>query len=875
MFEAKILLRILHFLCNVIFTHKRRPLKTSYYLILLSFVLSIGSLKAQSVTRVNGNVLDASTKQPIAFAEVRFKNTNVGMATDDNGYYNLETRFPSDTLICSYLGYDDAKFFIKRGDKVNINIMLVNRTIKISSVDIKAKKEKYKKKNNPAVELIKQVIAHKGKNQLKGQPFYSFDKYEKVRFDLNNITDKFKQTPLLRDFDFLWNYIDTSTLNGRTYLPVFIREVLSTCYHRLDPESDKERRHAVKFTKLTDDFDVTSMNDALDLLYNEIDIYEDQINLLEKQFVSPIAGVGPDFYRYYIIDTTLVNGKTAINLAFIPAVKGNYGFMGNMFISHDGRYTVLKIDLGIIDAINLNFVRDMKIIQEFEPVDSNYIKVKDELIVDYALSDNGLGAYGNKTTIYQNYVFKEAADKSVYSGLEKIIDDTNLLKTEEFWNNNRIAPLNKTDAGLYTMVDSLRNNKRYRAYVYIGKVFAQGYTPIGPIEFGPLATFYSFNDVEGNQYRFGGGTTTDFNKKWRIQTYGSYVTKTKLWKYSGGITYSFNENYRENPRHYIRAYAEKASYFPGQELGFFDPDNFLLSFRRGSNTKMVLNDHYSLKYVKEVSGYSYEVGVEHRKRLPYGTLDYKFYDGDGNTKYLNDLSTTEVYIGLKYAPNETVIQNKDKRVQIFSKWPIVRLNYHKGIKGVFGGQYDYHRLNLNIIKQYKWTTLGTTNVIFEAGKTFGDIPYILRFIPRGNQTYAYQLASYNIMNFLEYSVEQYASVNFEHFFFGYFLNRIPLIKNLKLREVMSFKMIYGNLADKNNPNLNPGQIQFPLDEFGNISTFTFDNRPYMETSIGLTNIFKLFRVDVIKRLNYLEKPNLPSLFGFKGVGIRATVKLEF
>ena len=446
---------------------------------------------------------------------------------------------------------------------------------------------------------------------------------------------------------------------------------------------------------------------------------------------------------------------------------------------------------------------------------------------------------------------------------------------KKYWNQNRSEALNKTDAGLYKMVDSLVNNKRYKTYVYLGTLFSSGYAPIGPIEFGPLATLVSFNDVEGVQYRFGGGTTFDFSKKIRLQAYGSYVTKTDLWKYSTGITYSFNKDYKENPRHYLRLSAEKASYFPGQDLAFFDPDNLLLSFRRGKTTNMILNDHYQLNYVKEGNGYTLEGGLIYRKRLPYGTLTYNFTGGDGKTRFLPDITTTEAFIGLKYAPNERIIQRKDKRVQIFTKFPIIRLNYYRGFDGLAGGQYDYHRVSLNLIKQFQWTVIGSTDLIFETGKTFGEMPYLLQFIPRGNQTYAYQLPSYNMMNFLEFAVDQYASVNFDHRFYGLLFNRIPLLKKLKLREVISFKMLYGSLSDKNNPNLHPEMIQFPVDDLGNKTTFTFDKRPYIETSVGITNIFKLLRIDVIKRFNYLENPNLPYLFGKKGMGIRAAIKVEF
>lgn len=848
----------------------------------LGFIMMAVCGFSQKVTKVRGKVYDAQTKEPLPFVNVGFLGTSVGVSTDLDGKFSIDTRFPSDTLFASFLSYKDAYFVVTK-DKMNRHdFYLDSESIKMETVTILEKKGKYKKKNNPAIDLSRKVIENKYINSLKGRDYYSYDQQEKIRIDLNNITTGFKEAPLIKNLDFLWEYVDTSDVNGKTYLPAFMRESLSTIYYRKKGNDLKEIRKASRYTNIEESLDPQTVNDAIDALYQDIDIYEEKIDLLDQQFVSPFAKVGYDFYRYYILDTTMVNGKSAINLAFIPAVKGNFGFTGNIFVSNDSLYTVLKVDIGIVKDINLNFVRDIKISQEFEPLGDAYIKTKDQLWIDYALTENGLGLYGSRTLYYKNFDFEKPDDESVFDGIEKVVELEGAgEKSDEYWNQNRIRELEQNDKELYQMVDTLVKNPYYRRYKYIAKVGLEGYAPVGPISFGPILTFYSFNAVEGTNLRLGLENTMSLSKKIRFQGYLARAFKTERWKYSGSMTYTFNDDWAENPRHFLKFGSERESSFPGQELEFFDPANFFLSFQRGTATRMLLIDKHQLSYRRELNGFAYQFDVGSKIRRPYGDLhfDTKLKDEEGQIISLDDINTFELGVGIRYAPNEKFLQGKDRRTQIYNQYPIININFVQGIKGALGGDFSYSKVKLNLFKQFEWLVRGTTNVNISAGKVWGDVPYILQNIPRGNQTYAYQPRSYNMMNFIEFVSDQYASFVMDHFWYGYFLNRVPLIKNLELREVMSFKIIWGTLADKNNPTL-PGNehlVQFPTDQFGNPATTPFDDRPYMEASIGFTNIFKFLRIDLVQRLNYLEEDRLdvPTLFGQRGMGIRVRTRVEF
>lgn len=845
-------------------------------LLFLFFILAQISLLGQSVTKVSGIVMDANTKEALPFVNVTFKGTNVGASTDIDGRYEISTRFPSDTLLATYIGYEDQYFIIKQEEKNEFDFKLTPTGVQMKQVVFVEKKGKYSRKNNPSLELAKKVTANAYQNHLKGLPYYKYDQHEIVRMDLNNITEEFKNRRFLKNLDFMWDYIDTSEINGRTYLPIFLREVVSTFYYKKNPEDEKEYRHAVKYTNLNDQLGINTINNAIDAIYTDVDIYADVIPLLENQFVSPLSDVSPGFYRYYIQDTTVVNGREAINLAFIPEVKGSLGFIGNMYISNDDRYTVLKIDMGIVKDINLNFVRDMRIVQEFSPIGDNFIKTKDEVIVDYSVTENSVGLYGNRTVYYDEYDF-DTLDNNIFTGYETIINNPDGLdQSDAYWEENRIGELSINDSRTYEMTDTMVNNKYFRRYMYIGKALTTGFFPIGKFEIGPLATFYSFNDVEGFQPRFGGWTTYDFSKKLLLQSYVSYGTKTEQWKYFGGATYSFNDNYRDNPRHFVRAIAEKASSFPGQDLQTASPDNFLLSFRRGETKRMLLTDRYELMYEKGIEGFSFSLGARHKTVRPYGRTEFIATDPvENNEVEFEQIQTNEVFGHFRYAPNEQYVQGKQYKTQIFNEYPIFTLNYTVGLDGIDGGDYNYFRLGLNIFKQFEWTRTGTTDIVFDSGKTWGEIPYMINYIPAGNQTYGYFVNSYNMMNFLEFSMDQYASINIEHYFYGYILNKIPLIRRLKLREIITFKGLYGSLSDVNNPLMHPDQIQFTPAQDGSQSTFIFDDTPYIEASFGLSNIFKVLRVDLVKRFTYLDNPNLPTLFGVKGMGVRAKFFVEF
>ncbi len=853
--------------------------KIPYWVLSLFAFFCIGTtVNAQELTKVKGTVIDKQTKEPLAFVNVAFVGTTVGTTTDADGQYLLQTQWASDQLQVSFLGYKTATVFVTLGSNQVINFELESSSAVLETVTVSAKKNRYRKKNNPAVDLIRKVMENRDKNRLKGQDYYEYNKYEKIELDINNLTDKFRERKVFEKFQFMFDYVDTSKINGKPYLPVYLQETNSKIYYRKNPEKFREYREAIRQSDIESFWDGKGIAAQMDVLYQDVDIYANQIFLIDVPFTGPLSPIAADFYRYYILDTVEVNGMPCIDLAFLPRIKENFGFVGNIFVTLDTNYTIVKVDLGVSDRINMNWITDLKIVQEFSLTDSVWIISRDEIVIDFSINKKkGLGFFGRKSVVYKNHVFNTPRADSIYEGATKIIDAEDVFeKDEAYWQTARPVPLNIKEQAVYDMIDSLQTIPAFQTSVDLIELAVTGYYTFGPVDVGPVNALFTFNDVQGAKLRVGGETNFNFNKKNKFAASLTYLTKDKDFRYSFDVTHSFNKDYFEFPRHEIKfAYSYDAN-FPGQRIGFTNDENFLLSFRRGVVDKMIDFNSIRINYLKEFqSHFSYNLIFENLQQRPIGNWEFGYENGTDNA-ILKSINTTQVGLNLRFAPNEEFIQGRDYRYPIFNRYPVLSLNIELGIKGLFGGDYNYQRATFRFFKKFHFSVLGYAHIALETGKTFGEkIPYPILFIPKANQTYAFESYSYNMMNFLEFTYDQYASATIRYFFNGFIFNRIPLLKRLKLREVASFKMLYGKMSDINNPNLHPDLIQFPLDAQGNPTTFLMGTQPYMEASVGVENIFKVLNMSFVKRLNYLDNPNIPSLFGVKGLGLRFLLSVEF
>ncbi|KAA3641344.1 MAG: carboxypeptidase-like regulatory domain-containing protein [Bacteroidetes bacterium] len=837
-------------------------------ILIIGFILP-GNILAQKTTRVEGIVTDAQTGEPLPFVSVAFVGKNIGETTDFDGSYSIETQWASGKIEFSYLGYVAVVKDVHIGENQQIDVQLEPSSVILKDVEVVATRKRYRNKGNPAVDLIKKVIANKDRNRLSSLDHCEFDQYKKIQFDLNNITEDFTGSKVFRDFQFMFEHIDTSKVNGKPYLPIFLEETVSKVYKRKSPRANREVIKGSKMVGLDNYLDTEGVDIMVDNMYQEVDLYDNNVIFLTNQFVSPLSTTSPLVYKFHIMDTLDYNGVSVINLAFQPRNKQDFAFTGNILITNDDRYALVKAEMKIADGINLNFVEDLKLVQEFEPYEEGYWLIsRDELIVDFNVTKKGLGMFGRKTIFYDQYQLNKARPDSLFNGIDiEVKQDGFDNRDSTFWNESRLVELTAQEKNIYSMVDSVQQVPSFTRAMDVLLFFLEGYIDVGPIEIGPFNSFYSFNAVEGSRFRFGGRTSEQLSKRFRLEGYFTYGFKDRRFKYSGSAIWSLNGGpVVSKIRHTLSATYQQETRFPGMDLELLSDDNFILSFTRGAPDQLLYYNKFNLEHLRDWgSGVTTTVSFETLEQSPGGSLAF---EGEGFT--VDKITSSEVSASIRFAPNEQFYQGPNYRTPMNTKYPVFKLAYTQGMKGVLDSDYTYSKLRFTVFKRFAISPIGNTYAELEAGKVFGEnIPFPLLFVPRANQTYAHQLRSYSMMNFLEFISDEYVSFVAEHHFYGFFLNKVPLLRKLKFREVVTFKGLYGGLSDKNNPQFSTGLLNLPTDDEGNPTTFSLEDKPYMEVSFGLENIFKVFRVDLVQRLTYLDHPDVSSL------GVRVKLNVEF
>ncbi len=847
--------------------------KFSLYKTFVMCAFFLGGALAAQTTLVKGKISDARTNEALPFVTVFFDESGVSTQTDEKGEYTIKTEKEYTKLKIITMGYKPTSREVIPGKDQIFDIKLVEEVKVLNEVTVNSKKVKYRNKNNPAVELIRKVIEHKEENRKEGFDYYEYEKYEKIQFALSNVTEKFQNRKVFKKFQFVFENLDTTKLEGKPVLPVFLKESLSDIHYRKSPKTKKEIVKANKMVAFEGYVDNQGLDAYMKYLYQDINIYDNTITLLTNQFISPISNLSPTFYKFFISDTLIEKNTSFIKLEFVPRNHSDFLFQGFMYITLDSNYAVAKIDMGVNRDINLNWVKELKITQDFEKkAGQGYTLTKDEFSADFGLTQGKMGFYGQRTAFYKNYVINTPKGENFYKGEPVVSSDSANFRDNEYWKKNRHEELSKSEAGVYATIDSIKKVPAFKRSLDVIVLLVAGYKTIGPyFDMGPISTFYSFNPIEGFRLRFGGRTTTTFSKKINFEAYSAYGFKDEKWKYYLGCTYSLTKrSIYEFPVRSIKVSYQRETKIPGQELQFVQEDNILLAFKRGNNSKWLYNDIANIEYLNEFKNhFSFAFGYKNWIQKAAGSLHYNKRDYTHTDLDQNNLQTSEVSLMLRWAPNEQFYQGKTYRIPVSYKNPIFTLRYIQGIKGLLGGQYDYQNISLNISKRFYFSQLGYTDVVVEGGKIRGNVPFPLLTIHRANQSYAYQLQSYNLMNFLEFVSDQYASINMDHNFNGFFFNKIPLLRRLKWREAITFKLLYGSISNTNFPSATNELYKFPVNDDGTPVTYSLSKQPYVEGSVAIANIFKFFRVDLVKRFTYLDHPGISQL------GLRVRFKFDF
>ncbi|TWR25226.1 carboxypeptidase-like regulatory domain-containing protein [Mucilaginibacter pallidiroseus] len=856
-------------------THYQTFLKKSFLTLVL---LSITLVAAFAQTTIKGVVTDAKRKDAMPYVTVQFNGTSQGVSTNMQGQYTLTNTGNNKQIKVSFIGYRTVVKDIDPTKDQVINIALVEENHALSEVVVRsAKKKKYSNKNNPAVELIRQVIAHKKQNQLENYSYAEYNQYERMNFALSNLSDKFKNKRIFKNYQFLFREQDSTAIGGKTLLPLYLEEKLSNNYYRQNPYAKKQIIEANKQVKYDENFvDNQGLTAYFNRMYQDINIYDNNVSLLSNQLLSPISNSSPDFYKFFITDTLKDQSPQLIELSFTPRNTNNLLFEGKIYVTMDGNYAVQNALLTVNKNINLNFVRQMQANLSFEKnADGRYHLSQSDLKIEFGINKNkGGGIFGERLVTITNFQINKPRDNKTYAGPSQVIAENADSKDDTYWTMSRPDTLDKASADVYKNIDSLQTIPSFKRTMDIATLVLAGYKNFGWFEMGPANTFYSFNPVEGFRPRIGGRTTPQLSKRYYFETYGAYGTRDQKFKYFLSSTYSLNnKSIYSFPQEYVRASFQHDTKIPGQELQFVQESNFLLSFKRGNNDTWLYNDIFRLDYVHEyLNHFSYQVGLKKWNQSAAGSLQFQNLLPNGQLNNVNLIHTTELSGQLRYAPHEKFYQGKLYRTPIPDKYPIFTLSYNMGIKDFLGGDYNYQNITANITKRFYLSQLGFTDVSTEGGYLFGKVPFPLLDIHHANQTYAFQLYSYNLMNFQEFVSDHYASIMVDHNFNGFIFNRIPLLKKLKLREIIDVKALWGGVRSENNPNNDPNLLRFPgTNGLANNGTATYalGSKPYVEGSVGVGNIFKLLRVDFVKRFTYLENAGAPEY------GVRVFVKFDF
>ena len=820
--------------------------------------VTAGAQHPAPVTVIEGRVCDSLTREALPYVAIFLKGSDRGIMTDEHGRFSITTSVNFINMEISTMGYQTKNVFVNKGERNDVVVEMVPTGVALRELVVKPKKEKYSKKNNPAVEFVKRLMARRQDYDPKNHDYYNYDKYEKITMGLNDFSEKQKKNWLMNKFKFIFDYLDTSEVSGKPILTVSVKEKVSDCHYRRSPESEKEMVRGTKRAGIDEAFDQESVQRFLEDVFREVNIFANDVPMMQNRFVSPLSKIGVDYYKYYLSDTINVDGVRCVELSFSPFTPESFGFLGRIYVPlNDSTLFIKRVKLNVPKSINLNYVESITIIQDFvRAPDGSRLKVKDDMTVEFQIMKGTQGLYARRMTTYANHNFNAPADLSVFDkeGRQIVAADAEYMP-DEFWKENRQVPIKDNENAIKSMLARLREVPLFYWTEKVITVLVSGYISTSKdskFDFGPMNTTISGNPVEGMRFRVGGMTTANLSKHWFARGYAAFGSTDKKLKYCGELEYSFNEkkyHSREFPIHSLRLTHKYDVDQLGQHYFFTNMDNVFLALKRKEDNKMTYLRKTNLEYTLETEGgFSVNVGFEHD--IQEATKWLPFIDGYGNV--YGNYKEAAFNVTLRYAPGEKFYQTKSYRIPINLDAPVFTLTHTYAPKGFLGSLYTLNKTELSIQKRFWFSAFGYTDIILKAGKVWSEVSYPNLLLPNANLSYTIQPESYPLMNAMEFANDQYLSWDFTYWANGAILNRIPLIKYLKLREAFSFRGLYGKLKDSNNPEMNNNLFRFPLDAHCK----PMGKEPYMEIGVGLDNILTILRVDYVWRLTYRDTPGV-------------------
>lgn len=857
-------------------------MKTKYIKSFLLFLL-LGCCISVSAQNIQGVVTDSLTNEPIPYLSVFYVGKGVGSITDNDGNYKVETRKGWNKLTFSAVGYVTKVVNIIPGVTKNLNVRMRPDDIMLDEVVVKPKREKYSRKNNPAVELMKKVIAHKKNNKLSENDYYQYNKYQKITMSLNDVTPEMLEKGMYKKMPFLKDQIELCEETNKFILPISVDETASQKIYRKHPKSEKTIIKGMSSTGVNELFATGDMlSTVLKDVFTDVNIYDNDIRLLQYPFISPISSSDAiSFYKFYIMDTTFVDKDKCFHLTFVPNNSQDFGFTGHLYVLADSSYTVKKCTMNLPKKSGVNFVDNMDIIQEFEQLpNGEWVLKTDDMIVEMTLMKIMQGFQIRRTTRYSDYAFDELPQQLFKRKGAEIKEADAMMRGDDFWNQYRPVPLTQTESSMDMLVKRLEQMPGFKYVIFVLKAFIENFVETGTkehpskVDIGPVNTMISNNYIDGLRLRMSAQTTANLNPHLFFKGYYAYGFKDHRSKYMGEVEYSFNKKEylpREFPKNSITFSYQYDVMSPTDKFLKTDKDNVFVSFKTSTVDQMSYVRNIALKYENETQfGLKTTVEVKHSTDEPTGGLAY--ITNDDQKTLVPEIQTMEASLAFRYAPGETFVNTKQRRIPVSFDAPVFTLSHTAGFKGVLGGEYNYNLTEIGLYKRFWFSSWGKIDMFVKGGAQWNKVPFPLLIMPAANLSYILQRETFNLINNMEFLNDRYASLDVSWDLNGKIFNRIPLLKKLKWREAIGFKMLYGHLTDKNNPMKHPGDSElflFPTRD-GRPTSFVMDPKtPYMECSVGIHNIFKILHIDYVRRLNYLDHPDANKW------GVRFMVMMTF
>jgi len=800
------------------------------------------------LTQITGMVRDSVSHEGIAYASIALVGTSEGTMATDKGGFTINSRSRFNKLRVTAMGYKPKDVEIKPGQGSVVLVDLVATGVELEELVVRKGKEKYSKKNNPAVEMIKKLRERRDDNDPKRFPHYGHSQYERMMMGFGNLDDIISKP---EEKQWIQEYADTSLLTGKRVLPISIKETVARDYY--GNGGHKQVILGTKSAGLDEKIDQENIKKVLDDFMGEIDIFQNDVTLLTNRFVSPLSRIAVDFYKFYLNDTVDVDGEHCAVLSFVPFTPQTFGFLGRLYVSlEDSTMFIKRVSMGVPYDINLNYVERMSIEQDFERApNGSRLKVKDNVEVSMKLLSSLPTVFGRRETVYRNHNFERPEGGIFNNKAEQTVDGNAAFMPDEFWQEYRPEGVRTTTTTMKNLMQRLRKSKLFYWAEQVVVVLVNGYVPtakVSKFDIGPLNTMISGNSIEGVRLRLGGMTNVNLSRHWFARGYVAYGTKDEKFKYMGSLEYSFIPKKsldQEFPIHSLRLTHKYDVDKLAQHYLYTNQDNVFLTLKRHKDVRMQYLRTTRFEYRREwYNHFSIALGLEHNIHESTEYVPFAYADGSARKRYTQAGFTAQ----LRFAPGETFYQARSYRIPINMDAPIITLNQTYMPKGFMGSLYEVNKTELGLQKRFWFSAFGYADVIVKGEKVWSKVAYPELLMPNVNLSYTIQYESYALMKPMEFINDQALSWDLTYWGNGILMNRLPLIKRLRLREVLTLRGIWGSLNDKNNPAKSSDIFLFP----GDVPCLPMGDTPYMEAGVGIDNILTILRIDYVWRLTYRD-----------------------